>query len=68
MSLSLYRAVNKKSPGKRHMVEPRGFFSRDEATLYEGVSVGPSVGPSVGWSVTSSFFGLLGATNAVYTA
>ena len=35
-------------------------FSRDEATLYAGVSVR--------WSVTSSFFGLLGATNVVYTA
>ena len=33
---------------------------RDEATLYEGVSVRRSV--------TSYFFGLLGATNAVYTA
>ena len=31
-------------------------------------SVRPSVGPSVGPSVTSSFFGLLAATNAVYTA
>ena len=32
----------------------------------------PSVGPSVGWSVRPSltrfFFGLLGATNSVYTA
>ncbi len=36
--------------------------SRDEATLYEGVSVRPSVRPSVGWSVTLSLFGLLGAT------
>ena len=43
-------------------------FSRDEATLYERVSVRPSVGPSVRWLVTLSFFGLLGATNAVYTA
>ena len=33
-------------------------FSRDEATLYECVSVRPSVG----WSVTLSLFGLLGAT------
>ena len=30
-------------------------------------SVGRSVRPSVGWSVTSYFFGLLGATYAVYT-
>ena len=44
------------------------FFSRDEATLYEGVSVGPSVGRLDGWMVTSYFFGLLGATFAVYTA
>ena len=36
------------------------FFSRDEATLYEGMSVRPSV--------TSYLFGLLGATYAVYTA
>ena len=36
-------------------------FSRDEATLYEGVSVR--------WSVCNQFFfGLLGATYAVYTA
>ena len=35
---------------------------------YERVSVRPSVGWSVGPSVTLSFFGLLGATNAVYTA
>ena len=28
----------------------------------------PSVRRMVGWSVTSSFFSLLGATNAVYTA
>ena len=39
-------------------------FSRDEATLYERVSVRPLVG----WLVTLSSFGLLGATNAVYTA
>ena len=39
-------------------------FSRDEATLYEGVSVGRSVRPCV----TCFFFGLLGATHAVYTA
>ena len=39
-------------------------FSRDEATLYEVVSVGWSDG----WLVTSYFFGLLGATYAVYTA
>ena len=31
-------------------------------------SVGRMDGWSVGWSVTSYFFGLLGATNAVYTA
>ena len=47
-------------------------FSRDAATLYERVSVRPSVRWSVRWSirpsVTLSFFGLLGATNAVYTA
>ena len=40
--------------------------------LYMRVSVRPSVGPSDGRmdgrSVTSSLFGLLGATNAVYTA
>ena len=40
------------------------FFSRDEATLYKRVSVRWLVG----WLVTLSFFGLLGATNAVYTA
>ena len=39
-------------------------FSRDEATLYEGVSVGRSVRPCV----TCFFFGLLGATYALYTA
>ena len=38
------------------------FFSRDEVTLYERVSVRPLVGPLVGWSVTLSLFGLLGAT------
>ena len=43
-------------------------FSRDAATLYERVSVRWSVGWSVDRSVTLSFFGLLGATNAVYTA
>ena len=43
-------------------------FSRDEATLYERVSVRPSIGWSVRPSVTLSLFGLLGATNAVYTA
>ena len=43
-------------------------FSRDEATLYEGVSVRRSVRRMVRPSVTSYFFGLLGATNAVYTA
>ena len=41
-------------------------FSRDEATLYERVSVRPSVGSLVRWlvrpSVTLSLFGLLGAT------
>ena len=40
------------------------FFSRDAATLYERVSLRPLVRPSV----TLSFFGRLGATNAVYTA
>ena len=45
----------------------KSLFSRDEATLYEGVSVRPMVGWT-DWSVTSYFFGLLGATNAVYTA
>ena len=43
-----------------------GIFSRDEATLYEGVSVRPLVrrlvGRSVGRSVMLSLFGLLGAT------
>ena len=43
-------------------------FSRNEATLYEGVAVRRSVGWSVGWSVASYFFGLLRATNAVYMA
>ena len=43
-------------------------FSRDKATLYEGVSVGPSVRRMVRLSVTSYFFGLQGATYAVYTA
>ena len=41
-------------------------FSRDEATLYERVSIRPLVRWSVGWlvgpSVTLSLFGLLGAT------
>ena len=39
-------------------------FSRDEKTLYEALSIHPSVRGSV----TLSLFGLLGATNAVYTA
>ena len=39
-------------------------FSCDAATLYEGVSVRPLVRRLD----TLSFFGLLGATNAVYTA
>ena len=43
-------------------------FSRDEATLYERVSVRRLVGPSVLPSVTLLLFGLLGATYAVYTA
>ena len=30
-------------------------FSRDEATLYERVSVRPSVGPLVGWLVGHAF-------------
>ena len=42
-------------------------FSRDEATLYERVSVRPSVGWSVRPSVTLPLFDLLGATNAVYS-
>ena len=47
-------------------------FSPEKATLYDGVSVRPSVGwmvrPSVRRMVTSHFFGVLGATHAVYTA
>ena len=43
-------------------------FSRDAATLYERVSLRPFVRWLVSWLVTLSFFGLLGATNAVYTA
>ena len=43
-------------------------FSRDEATLYERVTIRPSVRWSVRWSVTLSLFGLLLATNVVYTA
>ncbi len=46
----------------------RSIFSRDEATLYERVSVRRSVRRSVMLSVTLSLFGLLGATDAVYTA
>ena len=68
----------KNATKKGHMFELRliassnffllfSFFSRDEATLYEGV-VCPSVRRSDGRSVTCYFFGLLGATNAVYTA
>ena len=47
-----------------------GLFSRDEETLYERASVRPSVGWLVGPLVAHAFvfFGLLGATNAVYTA
>ncbi len=41
----------------------RQIFSRDEATLYERVSVRPTVR----WSVTLLLIDLLGATNAVYT-
>ena len=40
----------------------RLFLSRDEGTIWVCVR------PSVGWSVTLSLFGLLGATDAVYTA
>ena len=40
-------------------------FSRDEATLYECVSVSPSAGPSLTLLVTFSLFGLLGATHGV---
>ncbi len=40
-------------------------FSRDEGTY---MSVCPLVGSSVDPSVTLSLFGLLGVTNAVYTA
>ena len=41
-----------------------------EKQLYKRLcpSVGPSVGPSVMLSVTLLLFGLLGATNAVFTA
>ena len=39
--------------GSARKSEPK-LFSRDEATLYEGVSVRPSVLPSVGWSVRPS--------------
>ena len=46
------------------------FFLVATKRLYMRVcpSVGPSDGRSVGRSVTSYFFGLLRATNAVYTA
>ena len=40
----------------------KSLFSHDEATLYEGVSVRPMVGWSDDPSVTSYFFGPLGAT------
>ena len=43
-------------------------FSRDEATLYERVSVRRLVRPLVGALVSLSLFGLLGATYAVYSA
>ncbi len=43
-------------------------FSHDEATLYERVSVRRLVHWLVRPLVTLSFFSLLGATNAVYTA
>ena len=50
-------------------IQPGGprstLFSRDEATLYERVSVCWLVGPSVGLSVILLLFGLLGATHAV---
>ena len=48
--------------------DKRENFSRDDATLYEGESVRPSVDRMVGLLVTSYFFGLLGATYAVFTA
>ena len=43
----------------------RKVFSHDEATLYEGVSVGRSVGWMDGWSVRNQFFF---RPNVVYTA
>ena len=48
------------SAGKKHSLWI--IFSRDEATLYERVSVRPLVDPLVGRSVTLLLFGLLGAT------
>ena len=47
----------------RLSAEYAAIFSCDEATLHEGLSAGRMVG----LSVTSYFFGLLGATYAVYT-
>ena len=47
-----FRPVSEMLSGRRFVI----IFSRDEATLYEGVSVRPSVRPSVGWSVTCFFF------------
>ena len=39
------KAIGEKLMGRNK--EEEQVFSRDEATLYEGVSVRPSVGPSV---------------------
>ena len=44
------------------MIYSMNVFSRDEATLKEGASVGPSIGRSVRPSVTLSLLGILGAT------
>ncbi len=41
-------------------------FTRDEATLYERVSFRRMVGWSDGPTVTNHFFGLLGATRALF--
>jgi len=59
------RMLTKMRTKSEHLSNP--LFSRDEATLYERLSVRPSVGWLVGW-LRFRFFGLLGATNAVYTA
>ena len=60
-------------PWYHHMLMPLSIFFRwVHPSLCEGMSVRRSVGQSVrrsdGRSVTCYFFGLLGATNAVYTA